>query len=79
MKPASHLIIVILRSAARVEAEVEAASARNVHSLLKLVVVAHWVDCLHRLASRPGSRDLEAGEETLLFFVLQIDTGGARY
>ena len=43
------------------------------HGLLVLVVIAHGVDGLERLAARPRRRDLEARQEALLLLLLALE------
>lgn len=61
-----HLVVVVLRGAAGVEAQVEAACSWDVYRLFELIVVSHRVDRLHRLPSSPWGRDLQACQEAWL-------------
>lgn len=57
-----HLVIVVLRGAARVELQVEVLGSGEGDSFFELVVVSYGVDCLHETAGGPGGRDLDVGE-----------------
>ena len=58
----SHLVVVVLRGAARVELEVEVSGSREGHRLLELVVVPDGVDGLHQPTQGPGGGDLDGGQ-----------------
>ena len=58
----SHLVVVVLRGAARVKLEVEVPGPWEGHCLLELVVVPDGVDGLHQPTQGPGRGDLDGGQ-----------------
>ena len=57
-----HLVVVVLRRAARIELQVEVPGPGEGDSLLESEVVSDGVDGLHRPPRGPGSRDTDVGE-----------------
>ena len=77
--PIPHLVIIILWWTFGIKAHIEAACPWQMYRLLELVIVPYRVDALYSLASGPRGGDLQAGQETLLLFLFQLQAASNRF